>query len=598
MSKADSSKKKNPGNQTWAIGSRKPFFESQEADWKAHSDAKKYSTFYTFITQMYHIKYHSIAPTADLIIPNTDMPTDEEVNAWNATHKEEEKGLTVDELAIKQAGDQEEFSNLRRVHVQKHYLMVQLVLQGFAHAIKATIQQGKKPHHARFLNAYSKMFYPSKIKPVIDATFTQSTDQSEKACFTLTNCMIKEHWDQESLLVKTMIQNKIKAQYQDAMAKYKKLQAGPTDKSPEDYHLALIQESNFVQVIVNSLRECFGMQVCIMLVGPIGENRGTVEVQSVHSSTAMGLDWPELDKKGFAMVEKSFLHFGLKSFSEEDRNAKALKGMIISKEDAILAPITPLHPLQLVKTAPASDLGDRSPLLLSSSEALKASTAKSPFPSLSNKTVEPPTEKSSLSGEALKSSIDSPPVPASSPSVVSIISSKDKTVDAPKIHPPLLPHSTLQQQLPHHSDCQPIDNTTFGHSNSPSPAQDKDHSIDDMMLRCSGSPSPPRDKGCSINIAPFKLTNSLLPTRNDFAVYETVDGDSGVSGPSLEVDLLNEQEKSSMLIHPKDVEAAWNATNHDKWYPELISAFDRFHHGTLWDLLWSRAMDSLLVFEW
>lgn len=36
---------------------------------------------------------------------------------------------------------------------------------------------------------------------------------------------------------------------------------------------------------------------------------------SVHSGTAMGLDWPELDKKGFAMVEKSFLHFGLKSFS-------------------------------------------------------------------------------------------------------------------------------------------------------------------------------------------------------------------------------------------------------------------------------------------
>ncbi|PBL01498.1 hypothetical protein ARMGADRAFT_1025198 [Armillaria gallica] len=104
MSKVNSGKKKKAGNQTWAIGSRKPFFESQEAKWRAYSDAKKTSTFYTFITQMYHIKYHSIAPTA-----------------------------------------------------------------------------------------YSEMYYLSKIKPVVDAAFTQSTDQSDKARFALTKRTIKEH---------------------------------------------------------------------------------------------------------------------------------------------------------------------------------------------------------------------------------------------------------------------------------------------------------------------------------------------------------------------------------------------------------------------
>ncbi|SJL01336.1 uncharacterized protein ARMOST_04656 [Armillaria ostoyae] len=481
---------------------------------------------------MYCVKYHGITPTTDLDVPNADMPTDKKVSAWNAVCKEEEKGLTVDKLAVKQASEQEEFSNLRRSIIAWFNWCFKGVQQSgsFACAIEATIQQGKKPCHARFLNAYTEMYYPSKIKLIIDAAFAQSTNQSEKAGFTLTNCTIKEHWDWEPESVKTMIHNKIEAQYQDAMAKYKKLQAGLTDKSPEDYHLALTQGSNFVQVIINSLKERFRMQMCIMLVGPIGENRDAIEVRSIHSGIAMGLQWPEVDKKGFTIVEKSFLHFGLKSFKE--RNARALKGTIISEEDAALAPVALLSPLQLVKKAPISDISDRSLLPSLPSEVLKSSTAKSSCPS-SNKTVEPSTEKSPSSNEALKSSTGSPPVPAPSSSVVSIISSKDKT--------------------------------------------DKGHSIDDATFEHSGSPSP---------------------TRNNFTAPEAGDGDSGVSRPSLEVDLPNEREKSSTPIQPKDVEAAWDATNCNEWYPELTSAFDRFRHGALWDPLWSRAVDSFLVFEW
>ncbi|PBK90675.1 hypothetical protein ARMGADRAFT_1082407 [Armillaria gallica] len=118
---------------------------------------------------------------------------------------------------------------------------------------------------------------------------------------------------------------------------------------------------------------------------------------------AMGFQWPEIDKKGFSKVEKSFLHFGLKSFSEEERNGKTLKETTINKEDAVLALVAPLPPLQMVKMAPISNISDRSPLPSSPSEVLKSSIAKSPCP-LSNKTVEPSTEKSPSFKEVLKSS--------------------------------------------------------------------------------------------------------------------------------------------------------------------------------------------------
>ncbi|PBL01499.1 hypothetical protein ARMGADRAFT_1025199 [Armillaria gallica] len=202
-----------------------------------------------------------------------------------------------------------------------------------------------------------------------------------------------------------------------------------------------------------------------MLVGPIGESGGAVEVQSIHSGMAMGLQWPEVDKKGFSKVEKSFLYFGLKSFSKEERNARVLKGTTIDKEDDILAPVASLPPLQMVKTAPISDISDRSPLPSLPSKVLESSITKSPCP-LSNKTVEPSTDH---------------------------------------------PHPMRFSSLP----------PGFG---------------------------------------------SL------WAVSKG--GSSQRAGEELNTNPMQ-----------------------DEWYPELVTAFDGFRRGALWDPLWSRAADGFLVFE-
>ncbi len=117
MSQITASERKKPGNSTWAIGSRTPFFESQEGEWRAHVRAKTTGKFYSYITKMYQVKYEGIATDADLENPSPDMPTNKQIEAWKAAREEAEKGLSQDALVAKQAYNLTNYNNLRTVHV-------------------------------------------------------------------------------------------------------------------------------------------------------------------------------------------------------------------------------------------------------------------------------------------------------------------------------------------------------------------------------------------------------------------------------------------------------------------------------------------------
>ncbi len=115
MSQATASEKRKPGNTTWAIGSRTPFFESQEGEWRAHVQTKKTGDFYSYIMKMYQVKYDGIASDADLKNPTPDMLTKTQIKAWKVACKEEEKDLSPDTLVEKQANDSAIYNNLRTV---------------------------------------------------------------------------------------------------------------------------------------------------------------------------------------------------------------------------------------------------------------------------------------------------------------------------------------------------------------------------------------------------------------------------------------------------------------------------------------------------
>ncbi|KAJ6458523.1 hypothetical protein C8R45DRAFT_1110054 [Mycena sanguinolenta] len=149
----------------------------------------------------------------------------------------------------------------------------------------------------------------------------------------------------------------------------------------EEFSVALNNSGHYLQPFAEAIRAQYGMNVAILLCGPIPENGGRIEVRSVHAGFSNGLVpriWSDFDRAGFDSAQRSFIAFTQNCFTEEECRARALSDNSAQREgeDAELTTTSIPFPLPLPENAGTAQ-PDAPPSTMSST-SFSAGPASSP----------------------------------------------------------------------------------------------------------------------------------------------------------------------------------------------------------------------------
>ncbi|KAJ7864264.1 hypothetical protein B0H14DRAFT_2574477 [Mycena olivaceomarginata] len=124
---------------------------------------------------------------------------------------------------------------------------------------------------------------------------------------------------------------------------------------------ALNHSAYYLQPFADTAHAQFGMNIAILMCGPIPDRGGRIEVRSVHAGFSNGLVpriWSDFDRAGFDVAQRSFVAFTRNCFTEEECRARALdhadteEGGAESGRPATPVP-TPPPPPPIMTTMPA-----------------------------------------------------------------------------------------------------------------------------------------------------------------------------------------------------------------------------------------------------
>ncbi|KAF8171764.1 hypothetical protein K438DRAFT_1981917 [Mycena galopus ATCC 62051] len=193
------------------------------------------------------------------------------------------------------------------------------------------------PKRGRITHFYSGRFYEQHIKVRFEARWAQLSSQptppgrKPPVAVTVRNEIIKECWEAES---KPFQEEVIEAWKKEHAAKLVAHETAVEGRRQQRRRVskcnALDNAGYYLQPFVNAIRTRFGMNVSLMMCGPIPERGGAIEMHSVHAGISNGLVpriWPDYDRAGFEATRRSFRQFSENCFSMEERQARSLNGM-------------------------------------------------------------------------------------------------------------------------------------------------------------------------------------------------------------------------------------------------------------------------------
>ncbi|KAJ7910755.1 hypothetical protein B0H13DRAFT_2329068 [Mycena leptocephala] len=107
--------------------------------------------------------------------------------------------------------------------------------------------------------------------------------------------------------------------------------------TPQEYNIALNNAAYYLQPFADAIQERFGMNVTILMCGPIADRGGRIEVRSVHAGMSNGLVpmiWGDFDRAGFDSAQRSFVDFTHNCFTEAECRARSLNEMATGGDSA------------------------------------------------------------------------------------------------------------------------------------------------------------------------------------------------------------------------------------------------------------------------
>ncbi|KAK7050136.1 hypothetical protein R3P38DRAFT_3173198 [Favolaschia claudopus] len=300
-----------PGKVGWVHGTKLAFFEGMREDYIAALETKRPGKFYTAAAHAYLKKYGYNTPWEG------DLEEDEEVAA-DVDPDEDVDSLSPEEGELR----------AKYLAVLRSRIGVWFNGRSFKRLFDKKELEPPPPVKARILNYYSHHFYAERIKPrVVSRLAALSRMDNPPAVIKVRNQVTKEAWLAETPEFRAEVMQALEKEHEASKQAYETAMSGDTPSTPAEYNVALSNAAFYLQPFADAIHDRFGMNVAIMLCGPIADHGGNIEVRSVHAGFSNGLVpriWTEYDRAGFDSAQRSFVAFTHQCFTEEECRARAL----------------------------------------------------------------------------------------------------------------------------------------------------------------------------------------------------------------------------------------------------------------------------------
>ncbi|KAJ7848610.1 hypothetical protein B0H14DRAFT_3453018 [Mycena olivaceomarginata] len=304
---------------SWVHGTKLDFFTAYKEDFIAVAEIKETGAFYTRIAKLYLKKYgYNTAwggdleegqDTADDVDEDEDVDTllPEVAEAWSAYYTKLHNKIAVWYHA--QYG-----GNVRTKQVPKT----------FKQLFDRAELEPSEPMRKRELHYYLTNFYAERIKLCFITRLAAATraaaERGEKppAEVALHQQVMKEAWLAETPAFRAEISQTINKLHAAALETYKVALANDTPSTAEEYSIALNNAAFYLTPFAEAAQQQFGMNISILLCGPVPDRGGRIEVRRI---------WSDFDRGGFDAAQRSFVNFAHHCFMEEECRARALQAI-------------------------------------------------------------------------------------------------------------------------------------------------------------------------------------------------------------------------------------------------------------------------------
>ncbi|KAJ7148594.1 hypothetical protein C8R46DRAFT_1231087 [Mycena filopes] len=319
-----------PGKTGWVHGTKLPFFEGFKQEYLAAAELNQTGAFYKRVAVAYLAVYgYHTAFNKDLEEGQTvadDVDPDED----------------VDSLDPEEATFRAEYFKLLRTKIgawfNGHYggsVEGKQKNVNFKTLFNKPELAPPAPIKPRLTDYYSRLFYAERVRPRFIARWaaiTRGLSSGEKppAPVTVRNKVTREAWDAETTAFREEVALAVEKEHQVALEAYSTAVSGDTPTTAAEYNVALNNAAYYLQPFVDAASLHFGMNVSLLMCGPIPDRGGAIEIRSVHSGMSNGMVpriWTDFDRAGFDVVQRSFVDFTHHCFTEEQCRARSLNGM-------------------------------------------------------------------------------------------------------------------------------------------------------------------------------------------------------------------------------------------------------------------------------
>ncbi|KAJ7797235.1 hypothetical protein B0H14DRAFT_3493968 [Mycena olivaceomarginata] len=313
-----------PGKVSWVHGTKLPFFQAQKDDFLAAAEIHEQGAFYSRIAHLYLDKY------------GYNMGWDEDLENGQDVADDVDTTLDVDSLLPEEAETRAAYFKALRVKIGVWYNGkygggVQKKKQQnltFKQLFDKKELEPQVPVKKRTLHFYSSQFYYERIKPRVEARWaTVSRQTKPPAIVNVRNQVTKEAWLAETQAFRDEVIESLNKEHEAAMTSYKIALANDVPTTAEEYSVALNNAAFYLGPFADAAHAQFGMNVSILLCGPIPDRGGRIEVRSIHAGFSNGLVpriWSDFDRAGFDAAQRSFVAFTHNCFTEEQCQERSL----------------------------------------------------------------------------------------------------------------------------------------------------------------------------------------------------------------------------------------------------------------------------------
>ncbi|KAJ6564313.1 hypothetical protein B0H19DRAFT_1067880 [Mycena capillaripes] len=187
------------------------------------------------------------------------------------------------------------------------------------------------PMRPRVLHFYSERFYKDHIKWRFNTKWVVAKMKTvPPAAITLQSEAIREVWKAETEPFKAELIAELDKEHKAAQEANESTVSGEAPQTPEEFQTVIDNTAFYLQPFVNAAAEHFGMNMSLLMCGPVLNRGGAIEMHGVHARISKGMVgriWPDFDRTGFEATRCSLREFTDECFSTEECRARSLNGM-------------------------------------------------------------------------------------------------------------------------------------------------------------------------------------------------------------------------------------------------------------------------------